>query len=90
MGDSRLGQRHIDGCRVKHWAGSDENNLNEERKKIEWIPVQQDTRCISDNLDETPKDHEGHEAPASPADAEDDMDCDGEGEEGEEDGVCAE
>lgn len=86
--DSRLGQRHVDGGRVEDGPRGDEDDLDEEGDEVERVLVQEDAGCISDNLDEAPDHHEGHEAPGSAADAEHGVDCEGEGEEGEQDGVC--
>ncbi|EFY91147.1 Boty-Like Retrotransposon [Metarhizium acridum CQMa 102] len=62
-GDSRLGERHVDGGRVEYRTRGDEDDLDEEGDEVERALVQQNTRRVSDNLDEAPGRHKGHEAP---------------------------
>jgi hypothetical protein len=83
----RLGERHVDGGRVKYGARRDEDDLDQKGDEAKRVVVEQDARGVSCNLNETPDNHKGHEAPASPANAEEHVDGNGEGKESQEDGV---
>lgn len=81
--DLRLRQGNIDGGRVKDRPSRDEDNLDHEAAKGERVVVEDDAADVANHLNQTAKDHKRHEPPASPLDAEKDVDCTGNGKEDE-------